>query len=224
MSENIWAKLNDDFHSYIENTSNEKIGNQPPYLEQAVMLKILSQNQIIDSNDMLDYAGGLGILSKILSKYFNLKSSIFEPYMQDLTSSNLFYVKEIDLKQSKVVINSAMFEHITKREHLDHVNSLVSDDGVLILHHVVCENIPKNPNWFYILPPVHSALHTNKSMKLLMKQWGYVSSIYCPSSKCWVLFKKEPPNLLDKIKAINEEQQTNYLYYKEGFMDYWKGF
>ena len=43
-----------------------------------------------------------------------------------------------------------MFEHITKREHLEHINSLVKDDGVLIIHTLVRENIPKDPFWFYV--------------------------------------------------------------------------
>jgi ribosomal protein L30E len=92
----------------------------------------------------------------------------------------------------------------------------------MIIHTVVCENIPNDPNWFYITPPVHSALHTNKSMDILMKQWGYVSSIYCPSSKCWVLFKNEPETLKSKVESINKLFQTDYLHYSVGFMDYWK--
>jgi len=224
MSVNTWVKLNFDFHSYIENPSNDKVGNQPPYFEQALMLKILLKNGIIDGKDMLDYAGGLGTLSKILKKYFSINLPIFDPYMQDKVNSKLSYIKESNLKPSKVVINSAMFEHIRFRKDLDQLNALVADDGMLILHTVICENIPKDPDWFYITLPVHSALHTNKSMSILMKQWGYISSVYCPSSKCWILFKKEPQNLLNKLKVINEEQQNNYLHYKNGFVDYWKGF
>ncbi len=80
--------------------------------------------------------------------------------MKDTTNNQIQYVKESELKPVKVLINSAMFEHIRNREHLEHVNSLVSDEGVLILHTIVCENIPKDPDWFYIMPPLHSALHT----------------------------------------------------------------
>ena len=61
-------------------------------------------------------------------------------------------------------------------------------------------------------------------MNILMEQWNYESSLYCPSSKCWVLFKKEPENIKLIIDNINLELQTTYLFYKKGFMDFWKGF
>ena len=120
-----------------------------------------------------------------------------------------------------------MFEHVLEREHLDYVNNLVDSDGVLMLHTVVCENIPANPNWFYITPMVHTAFHTNKSMNILMEQWGYSDSIYSPQAKSWFLFKKDSPVIQDlenKVSHINRELQTKYFFYKNEFMDYWKGF
>jgi hypothetical protein len=60
-------------------------------------------------------------------------------------------------------------------------------------------------------------------MELLMSQWGYESSIYCPSAKYWVLFKKDK-YIKEKVEFINKEFQTEYLVYKKGFVDYWKGF
>ena len=107
---------------------------------------------------------------------------------------------------------------------MENLNRLVDDDGVLILHTVVCERIPKNSEWFYLRPPVHCAFHTNKSMEQLMQQWNYQSSIYCPSSKCWLLFKKDSDDIIKKIKKVNTEFETHYFVYKKGFVDYWKGF
>ncbi|MBL4706050.1 MAG: hypothetical protein JKY54_16105, partial [Flavobacteriales bacterium] len=101
---------------------------------------------------------------------------------------------------------------------------LVSEDGCLMIHTVICENIPKNPDWFYFGPPVHCAFHTNKSMEILMEKWGYKSSIYCPSAKSWVLLKRESKEILESVEAINVELQTEYLICKTGFVDYWKGF
>ena len=128
------------------------------------------------------------------------------------------------LTKYETVINSAMFEHILKREDLDNVNNLVDKDGCLIVHTVVCENVPCDADWFYLRPPVHTAFHTNKSMSILMNQWGYHSSIYCPKSKSWVMLKKDIKNISNIINSINRELQTDYLYYKKGFVDYWKGF
>ena len=132
----------------------------------------------------------------------------------------LNYIGEHDTRKYKLVINSAMFEHVLGRKHLDAVNNLVDEDGVLMLHTVICENIPNDPNWFYLTPMVHTAFHTNKSMDILMKQWGYVASIYAPQAKSWFLFKKDSPDINDlenAVSRINKELQTKYFHYKKGF-------
>lgn len=224
MNKNDWELLNTGFHYYIENPERKRQGNQPPYLEQATMLKLLIDNKIIDENEIVDFGGGMGTLAKILQKYFRISLPIYDPYVRANGNENLVYITNEKMTKKKVVMNSALFEHITKREDIEIINSIVDDDGVLIIHTVVCENIPKDPNWFYIAPPVHSALHTNKSMNILMKQLEYSSSLYCPTSKCWILFRKEPNELQEKIKLINRELQKEYLFYKKGFVDYWKGF
>jgi len=223
LNEEVFSKLNIAFHRYIEDPSVEKLMNQPPYIEQATMLNILEKNKLIDMNNSLDFAGGYGTLHEILKKYFNRCTFlIYDPYMQDINSNQ--YITKDNLKQYNTVFNSAFFEHITCRETLEEINSCVSENGVLIIHTVVCENIPKDSNWFYI-NPVHCALHTNKSMEILMKQWNYKWSLYCPSAKSWILFKNEYNNQGKIVDEINKELQTNYLYYKtKGFVDFWKGF
>lgn len=219
-----WVELNFKAHTIFENGKDEKdkIVNQPPYADQALMLVVLGKKGIIDITNMLDYAAGYGTLSKFLSSYFNIELPVYDPYVQDADKSK--YISTENLGKYKTVLNSAMFEHILNRVDLDTVNDLVADDGCLILHTLICENIPQNPEWFYLKPPAHTAFHTNKSMGILMEQWGYQSSIYCPKSKSWILLKKDSESLEDTIAVINEELQTDYLYYKKGFVDYWKGF
>jgi 2-polyprenyl-3-methyl-5-hydroxy-6-metoxy-1,4-benzoquinol methylase len=179
------------------------------------------KNEIIDSFDILDFAGGYGTSSKLLRNYFNINMDVYDPYVQ---TNDINYIAVNAARKYHVVFNSAMFEHITKRDDLEKLNSIVAEDGCLILHTVICERIPNDPDWFYLEPPVHCSFHTNKSMEILMRQWGYTCSIYCPTSKCWILFKKESQTLYEKINAINIELQKNYLFYKKGFVDYWKGF
>ena len=217
-----WNNLNRLFHHYVENPDNEKKGNQPPYTEQAMMLSLLGKNGIISTDSMVDYAAGYGTLSNILAKYHNLELSIFDPYVQADNSSR--YIDKAELKTYKTVINSAMFEHVLRREDLNRVNNIVDSDGCLIIHTVVCEKVPNDPNWFYLRPPVHTAFHTNKSMEILMGKWGYHSSIYCPQSKCWVLLRDNIKYIENKIAILNQELQTNWFYCKTGFVDYWKGF
>ena len=174
----------------------------------------------LNTDDMIDYAAGYGTLSNILKKYFNIELRIFDPYIHNGDKSR--YIDEKQLKTYKTVINSAMFEHILKRDDLDYVNKLVDSDGCLIIHTMVCENLPNDQNWFYLLP-VHTAFHTNKSMQVLMQQWGYKSSIYCLRSRCWVIFKTKPRSIKNIIFSINQELQSDWFYYI-GFVDYWKDF
>ena len=144
----------------------------------------------------------------------------YAPYVLSILKE--IYVKEQDLISYKVVFNSAMFEPVLCREGLERVNRLVSDDGVLIIHTVVCEAIPKDPNWFYLTPPVHTAFHTNKSMGILMEQWGYKSSIYAPKGKSWFLLRDDISVVNQKVDAINCRLKTNWFLSKKGFLDYWK--
>ena len=123
-----------------------------------------------------------------------------------------------------MVLNSALFEHLFTRDSFDEINNLVSGNGFMIIHTVICENIPQNENWFYMDPPVHCAFHTNKSMSILMSQWNYEASIYCSSAKSWILIKKAKSSIEEKIESLNRELQTEYFIYKKGFVDYWKGF
>jgi Methyltransferase domain len=226
MSENEWGRLNLSWHHHFESSFEDRTNNQPPYAEQAFALIALYENKLINFDSILDYAAGYGTLAKILKKYFNKNISLFDKYVTD-SDSNLTYVKTHEVTKYKTVINSAMFEHILKRADLDEVNDLVDDGGILMLHTVVCERVPKDPNWFYLNPMVHTAFHTNKSMEILMEQWGYVASLYSPQAKSWFLFKKDFPELarLDEVaEGINNEFQTKYFYYKTGFVDFWKGF
>lgn len=223
LSKKAWQKLNNDFHHHIENLSNSKIINQPPYAEQAMMLAMLSGNGVIGTATMLDYAGGYGTLGKLLKKYHGIDLPIHDPFVTASDSKN--YVQKENLTTYQTVVNSAMFEHVLTRADLDQVNQLVDDGGALVLHTVICENIPQDPDWFYLVPPVHTAFHTNKSMGILMQQWGYASSIYCPPSKCWVLLKnKNAEQIRHQCDSLNLELQSEWFHFKVGFVDYWKGF
>lgn len=226
MSPQIWSELNSSWHHFFERNIEESISNQPPYADQALALAMLAKNDVISLDDTLDYAAGYGTLSRFLMKYFQTRIKIFDRYVRS-DDQALNYVTQQDIGIYKLVINSAMFEHVLSRKALDEVNALVAEDGVLMLHTVVCENIPKNPDWFYITPMVHTAFHTNKSMSLLMEQWGYGASVYCPQAKSWFLFKKDCAQvrgLEASVESINREIQTTYFHYKAGFVDYWKGF
>ena len=127
LNETEWKNLNLRFHHFIEDPTREKKGNQPPYAEQAIMLRMCQRNGIIDTSSMIDYAAGYGTLSALLGKYYDIELPIFDRYVQ--TGKSIKYISAPNLKSYKTVINSAMFEHVLKREDLDQVNALVDRDG-----------------------------------------------------------------------------------------------
>lgn len=226
MTADEWSHLNDSWHHHFEQNIEKRITNQPPYADQALALMLLSKNGLINMNSSLDYAAGYGRLANLLKKYFNENIMLFDKYVQE-PKSGFKYVPASEIKKYKLVINSAMFEHILTREDLDFVNRLVDFDGVLMLHTVVCQRVPDDPDWFYLTPIIHTAFHTNTSMEILMKQWGYAASLYSPQAKSWFLFKKDS-QIINNIESIsnniNRELQKKFFYYKKGFVDYWKGF
>ena len=226
MSLENWSKLNTSWHHLFETSDDLSHINQPPYADQALALQILNKNNIVNLPTALDYAAGYGTLGKFIQKYFNVRINSYDRYVQDPSSSE-GYISFPNRGQYQLVINSAMFEHVTTRRDLDEVNQFVADDGVLVIHTQICENVPNDPKWFYLEPIVHTAFHTNKSMSVLMKQWGYSASIYSLKARSWYLFKNKYPYLScleNKVRQINDELQSEYFFYKEGFLDYWKGY
>jgi 2-polyprenyl-3-methyl-5-hydroxy-6-metoxy-1,4-benzoquinol methylase len=145
---------------------------------------------------------------------------VYDPYVQ--SKDVAVYVNGSELSSYDVVFNSAMFEHVLCRDDLDDVRKILKPGGALIVHTVVCEEIPKDPNWFYLQPPVHTAFHTNKSMSLLMEQWDFKSSVYCPKGKSWLLFQRDASDIKPNIDEINLRLRSEWFLAKQGFVDYWK--
>lgn len=53
-------------------------------------------------------------------------------------------------------------------------------------------------------------------MQILMDQWQYEASIYCPQARCWVLLKKAGPDLESVVASVNSELQKEYFVFKRG--------
>ncbi len=72
------------------------------------------------------------------------------------------------------------------------------------------------------LHPVHCVFHTNRSMEVLFKPWGYRCSIYHVEARRWWWFKGNPQEVEAKIREANRRPQGPTYLFKEGFVDYWK--
>lgn len=219
MSVENWESLNFKAHSYYNSIDNNPNNQPPPYMEQALMLHIMRKHEIIPSENWLDWGSGEAKLAKILYHWFDQKLTCFDKYIEPEINPLRGGVPS-GFKYD-VIINSAVFEHVTVRATLDEINDCVSEKGVLAIHTLVREEIPSDKDWFYLLP-VHCSFHTNKSMDILFKEWGYKSSTYCPNAKMWMFFKFKKGQIADKVNDINKMIGFKYLFLKDGFMDYWK--
>ena len=219
MSDTEWTNLNNAFHSETHHAEDNPYNRNQRYFHQAEMTSLMTDHDLITPKRWLDYGAGVGAVSLLLEKYFSKKLLTYDKYYTPDT--NPIDLKEVTERSFDLVVNMAVFEHVRDRETLDEIESLVTEDGCLGIHTLVPENVPCDPNWMYLLP-VHCAFHTNKSMQLLMEQWGYTCSVYNEFSKMWVLFKKPAKDVELKVEQLNRSLGWEYLHYKAGFMNYWK--
>jgi hypothetical protein len=204
MSKKEWEDLNIEYHSSYHGSNNcpddlnwvERLKTQAATITELARLKALPI-----SLPWVDWGCGDGKLANLLNKN-QLPTLKYERYEKCGTD----YLNDLELYSRKysAVINTSVFEHVREREILESINNLVADDGVLILHTFVAEEIPGDPKWFYLLP-VHCSFFTNKSMQTLFEIWGYKVSIYHVPSRMWFWFKKNG----NFIKKLFEQNQIN---------------
>lgn len=220
MSDARWAELNYDFHSQSHHAESNPYNRNQRYFSQALMLSIMCKHDLIAPSEWLDWGCGVGAVARLLRDYFDIYLGTYDKYFTP--ELNAIVGTSLQTRHYELVLNTAVFEHVRSRATLDEIESYVKPDlGVLAIHTLVTENIPQDPNWMYLLP-VHCAFHTNRSMYILMKQWGYRCSVYNENAKLWVLFHKDPTLIKSEVSALNDSMGWQYLHYKEGFMDYWK--
>lgn len=218
MKDNEWAKLNACFHEDNNNRADNPYNRNQRYFNQALMLYLLSRHGLLPSGVWLDWGSGLGNLSDRLSSLFDIKMYNFDKYIEPA----LHHLTESELRKRSyaVVANTGVFEHVRSRDTLDEIESCVSQEGCFAIHTLVRGEIPKDPEWMYLLP-VHCAFHTNRSMQHLMLEWGYSCSVYNEQAKLWMLFRADSRDIEAKVADINHNLGWKWLHFKVGFMDFW---
>lgn len=223
MSLKEWEDVNVGFHSSFHGT--DECEEDPRWIERLIaqsntiseLTKIGILPEPSDELPWVDYACGDGKLVDALAKK-GLKGFKYEAYY----AKGDGYLSEQALKEKKygLVINTSVLEYIRELEQIDGIVNLISDSGVFALHTLVCETIPKDPSWFYLLP-VHCTFFTNKSMQILFDRWGFKASIYNVESRMWFFLKDN----IDSIESIFEKEKhklSGEFHFKRGFVDYWK--
>lgn len=216
MDESRWERLNNDFHAESNQREDNPHNRNQRYFNQALMLHLMQRHSLLSDGPWLDWGCGVGSLAGQLQGHFDIHLSTYDKYVRP--EINALQADELRPRGNALVVNTAVFEHVRERATLDEIESYVAADGALAVHTLVPEAVPKDPEWMYLLP-VHCAFHTNRSMQLLMEQWGYRSSVYNPDAKLWVMLREDKA---EGVEALNRFMGWRYLHYKNGFMDYWK--
>ena len=203
LSEDEFLKLNErcmtDWHGREHNDTDprwrERMRNQAGAIRIAADARLISREL-----PWLDYACGDGWLADAIG------AQKYDPYMGDHRTPPLPV-------SYGFVVTTSVFEHFRRWEDFEAVEDCVAADGVMSMHTLVVEDVPRDPNWFYLLP-MHCALLTNRAMSVLLSEWGYKCSAYCVPARLWFFFRNRD-GVERKVRQLGWQ-------YKDGFCDYWK--
>lgn len=223
MSLEEWEKLNEAFHSSFLGTS--ACDEDPRWLErleaQATTISELTDIGILpsptDELPWVDYACGDGKLIDLLGSK-ELKALKYERYC--VNGEAYLSEKELIDKKYGLVLNTSVFEHLRELKQFDAIVDLVDERGFFALHTLVCESIPRDPSWFYLLP-VHCTFFTNRAMQILFERWNFEYSIYGVESRMWFLSRN---NAKDVERILEQKKSTlnGEFCFKNAFVDFWK--
>ncbi len=176
----------------------------------------------------VDYGGGDGLFAELVQEKYTekmqtsdakLSLKTYEQYLRIPEKSCYYDDNEMIEKSFDIAICSAVLEHMIGRKDVDRFFNLVKDDGIAVIHTLICESVPQDPDWFYISIPTHCTIWTNESMSRIFKQHGFVGCAYHLPSKMWLFFKdKEKYN---RCKDISTQISGKWTF-SDNFVDYWK--
>lgn len=214
MSDATWEALNARVHGDRAFVEADDPRARARISRQAAVIEDLASNGLVRPGRWLDYGAGDGALAAELKFQTLGKRRLFchDPFLPQEG-----YLKEaaMPIAGFELVVTTSVLEHMRFREELDYPESLVSVNGALAIHTLVCEEVPCDPSWFY-LSPVHCSFFTNRSMEYLFRDWGYTSCAYNVPARLWVFFSKD---VLDQVPA----PRLGGYHFAARFVDYWKG-
>lgn len=214
-----WMEKNEELHSKYQGTDEMK--DDPKWLDRIntqgeIILQLYDLDVFSPVGQCIDYGCGDGKLADLV----NRNCQLIQKYDKYMGRGKQGYLEDKDVKQGgfDIVVCCSVLEHLIGKAEVEKVFGLIAEDGVLCLHTLVCEEVPKDPEWFYLLT-VHCTLWTNRAMSILYKDNGFVGCAYNLESQMWFMFRNRGQFL--KLKDAEQALRGTW-FFSDNFVDYWK--
>lgn len=221
MTDECWVELNRAYHAHYQGgDTNDDDPNWKARQERQreAICFLFTAGHLPTKRRWLDWGAGDGSLTRLLGER-DLELLQYDKYMR---SEGYLSEKQLEYAGFDFLVSTSVFEHVRDLGTLDHISSLVAPLGVLAIHTLVCETVPADPNWFYLLP-VHVAFFSNKSMQILFERWKFSSSLYHVPGRIWFFFKNETVDAESLAAQGNNFFGQNIFYGRNGaFANFWK--
>jgi len=200
LSEEEFMLVNASFHHLI--LTEADCSEDPNWLlrlkKQSIELFRLFEAGIIRSElPWLDYACGNGRLIRHLQDLGFSNIVGYEPYMKDTILPEVPTIADKDLQPGRFdcVISTSFLEHVRDLAVIERMSKLVSSKGAFIFHTYVDEQIPADPNWFYLLP-THCSFFTDGALAILFERHGFKSATHIARGNMHVWSRVEVPGFV----------------------------
>lgn len=234
MDEEEWSEKNRNFHTSYQGTEENMV--DPDWINRlkkrsSLFVQLFQTGAFPLESRAVDYGCGDGKLSAFfLQQYMKLdnfdgrrqvlpKIGKYDKYMSQSGDTDYFSSRDVCKKGFDIVITCSVFEHLLGKKDVDEILGLLSDKGIFCLHTLVCEEVPEDPEWYYLLP-VHCTIWTNKAMSKLYTAYGFRGCAYNVEARMWLMYKD-----VDMFKGLKEK--SGYIdgswFFSEDFVDFWKG-
>ena len=224
MSHDDWAHFNhavhkDLFDGVLDSTEIDHHWAERLDRQAAMVVELLKAGVFKGDWRTIDYGAGDGRLAdKVNGSLQKVWLKKFDAYIEP-TDENYLTPSEVTEGSFDFLMSSSVFEHLLgNRGDVDRVIKLVKPDGVMGLHTLICEEVPRDPDWFYLFP-VHCTLWTNKAMSIVFEKYKFRHCAYNVESQMWLFFRNDDAwaRLMD-CKA----RLTGTWVLENKFVDYWK--
>ena len=226
MSHDDWVKFNcaahkDLFDGVIDRDTLDPKWRLRLELQSKMFVELLRAGVFEYDWRTIDYGAGDGLIADEINSTLKtpwLKK--FDAYMEP-RDENYLTPTEVIAGGFDFLMSSSVFEHLLgNRGDVDKVIGLVKPNGVMALHTLICEEVPCDPDWHYLLSiPVHCTFWTNKAMSIVFEKFGFKHCSYNVEAQMWLFFRND--EAWARLVECKDRLSGTWVL-ADKFVDYWK--